>query len=322
MAKIPKNPRSNCYFGCGEGDSDMERFDVWKGVLDNDTIEKGNVYIYNQLRLCNKHFENFYKSPSNRLTRNAVPTLSIKVGTTTCTILEPSLEEFDDQSSTSNQPITATIPCDDTTSPEVIMDDCYTIDSRPSRKPLRNCKWKSALTYNYVQMNTLSARIKKLRSELRLLQKKRLHFKMRLTRATKVSEDSPFRQVTKNFEKPAQILFNLQSSQTSKDKYSVAYVTVPTTDLGKTMGHGLVKNKLAACVNVIPEVTSIYNNAGETYEDNETLLMIKTRTSQVDRLTEYVRSNHPYDVCEVISLPINNGNPPYLKWIGDSVPES
>lgn len=50
--------------------------------------------------------------------------------------------------------------------------------------------------------------------------------------------------------------------------------------------------------------------------------MIKTRTSQVDRLTEYVRSNHPYEVCEVISLPIKNGNLPYLKWIGDNVPET
>lgn len=50
--------------------------------------------------------------------------------------------------------------------------------------------------------------------------------------------------------------------------------------------------------------------------------MIKTRTSQVDNLTEYVRSNHPYEVCEVISLPIQNGNPPYLNWIGHNVPEN
>ena len=52
------------------------------------------------------------------------------------------------------------------------------------------------------------------------------------------------------------------------------------------------------------------------------LLMIKTRTSLVDKLTEFVRSNHPYEVCEVISLPIKNGNPPYLKWIEDTLPEN
>ena len=49
--------------------------------------------------------------------------------------------------------------------------------------------------------------------------------------------------------------------------------------------------------------------------------MMKTRTNRVDDLTVYVRENHPYDVCEVITTPIDNGNPPYLKWIGDIVPD-
>ncbi|KAG7307819.1 hypothetical protein JYU34_006417 [Plutella xylostella] len=115
---------------------------------------------------------------------------------------------------------------------------------------------------------------------------------------------------------------NMSSGSADADIYSVAYVTVPSTEVGKTLGHGLVKNKLAACVNIIPQVTSIYEWKGEINEDNEALLMIKTRTSEVDRLTEYVRSNHPYEVCEVISLPIKNGNPPYLKWIGENVKES
>ncbi|XP_023934626.2 protein CutA homolog [Bicyclus anynana] len=115
---------------------------------------------------------------------------------------------------------------------------------------------------------------------------------------------------------------NMSTGSVDADKYSVAYVTVPNKDVGKTIGHGLVKNKLAACVNIVPEVTSIYEWKDEINEDSEALLMIKTRTSQVDKLTEYVRSVHPYEVCEVISLPIKNGNPPYLKWIGDTVPET
>ncbi|XP_049869823.1 protein CutA homolog [Pectinophora gossypiella] len=104
------------------------------------------------------------------------------------------------------------------------------------------------------------------------------------------------------------------------DKYSVAYVTVPDMDVGKNIAHGLVEKKLAACVNIVPQITSVYEWKGEINEDNEALLMIKTRTTEVDKLTEFVRSNHPYEVCEVISLPIKNGNPPYLKWIGDMVP--
>ncbi|CAG9559910.1 unnamed protein product [Danaus chrysippus] len=114
---------------------------------------------------------------------------------------------------------------------------------------------------------------------------------------------------------------NMSSGIIDADKYSVAYVTVPNIDVGKSIGHTLVKNKVAACVNIIPGVTSIYEWKNEIAEDSEALLMIKTRTSLVDKLTEMVRANHPYEVCEVISLPIKNGNPPYLKWIGDTVPD-
>lgn len=49
--------------------------------------------------------------------------------------------------------------------------------------------------------------------------------------------------------------------------------------------------------------------------------MIKTRSSKVDELAKYVRENHPYEVAEVISMPIENGNPPYVKWITDVIPE-
>nr|XP_029502682.1 protein CutA homolog [Oncorhynchus nerka] len=64
-----------------------------------------------------------------------------------------------------------------------------------------------------------------------------------------------------------------------------------------------------------------YEWQGKIQEDSEVLLMIKTRSSKVASLAEYVRSNHPYEVAEVISLPIEQGNPPYLKWLDDAVPE-
>lgn len=104
--------------------------------------------------------------------------------------------------------------------------------------------------------------------------------------------------------------------------HSVAYVTVPSNEVAKTLAHGLVKNKLAACVNIIPQVTSVYEWKGEINEDSELLLMIKTRTSLVDNLTNFVRKNHPYEVCEVITLPIENGNEPYLNWISEVLPEN
>ncbi|EFN76556.1 Protein CutA-like protein [Harpegnathos saltator] len=102
--------------------------------------------------------------------------------------------------------------------------------------------------------------------------------------------------------------------------YSISYVTVPTDTIAKKIARGLVENKLAACVNIIPQLTSIYEWKGKIEEDSELLLMIKTRTETVDALTKYVKENHPYTVCEVISLPIQNGNSQYLKWIGEVVP--
>ncbi|KAG5325695.1 CUTA protein, partial [Pseudoatta argentina] len=109
--------------------------------------------------------------------------------------------------------------------------------------------------------------------------------------------------------------------------HSVAYVTVPDDAVAKRLARGLVENKLAACVNIIPRLTSMnkycfhrYEWEGKIQEESELLLMIKTRTEKVDALTKYVKENHPYTICEVISLPIQNGNSDYLKWISKVVP--
>lgn len=102
----------------------------------------------------------------------------------------------------------------------------------------------------------------------------------------------------------------------------MCFITVPNIELGKKLAHGIVSNKLAACVNIIPNVVSVYEWESEINEDNEHILMVKTKTDKVDELSKYVRENHEYSVAEVISTPIENGNMPYLKWIHDTVPDS
>ncbi|KAK7154696.1 hypothetical protein R3I93_009593 [Phoxinus phoxinus] len=115
--------------------------------------------------------------------------------------------------------------------------------------------------------------------------------------------------------------FSMATETHSPGTHSAAFVTCPNDAVARELARGIVEKKLAACVNIIPQITSVYVWQGKIEEDTEVLMMIKTRSSKIPALAEYVRSNHPYEVAEVISLPIDQGNPPYLKWIGDVVPE-
>ncbi|XP_060958676.1 protein CutA, chloroplastic isoform X2 [Cannabis sativa] len=86
----------------------------------------------------------------------------------------------------------------------------------------------------------------------------------------------------------------------------VVYVTVPNKEEGKKLAESIVREKLAACVNIVPE---------QIQSDAEELLIIKSRQSLLEALTKHVEENHPYEVPEVIALPINGGSTPYLKWL-------
>lgn len=68
----------------------------------------------------------------------------------------------------------------------------------------------------------------------------------------------------------------------------------------------IVESELAACVNIIPQLRSIYKWKGKIEDDKENLLMIKSKYSKVAELTEFIRKNHPYEVCEVITVPVSS----------------
>ncbi|OMO50690.1 Divalent ion tolerance protein, CutA [Corchorus capsularis] len=98
----------------------------------------------------------------------------------------------------------------------------------------------------------------------------------------------------------------------------VVYVTVPNREAGKKLAESIVKEKLAACVNIVPGLESVYLWEGKINTDPEELLIIKTRQSLLEALTEHVKANHEYDVPEVIALPITGGSPQYLEWLKNS----
>lgn len=114
---------------------------------------------------------------------------------------------------------------------------------------------------------------------------------------------------------PPQLEKKKSLTQTEK-MYSICYVTAPTMEVAKKIAHGLVSSRLAACANIVPGITSVYHWKGKIEEDSELLLMIKTQTPLVPQVIDAVRGLHPYEVPEVISVPITAGYEDYLAWIG------
>ncbi|AEB11764.1 divalent-cation tolerance protein CutA [Marinithermus hydrothermalis] len=95
----------------------------------------------------------------------------------------------------------------------------------------------------------------------------------------------------------------------------VVLVTVPNEETAKTLARTLVEERLAACVNIVPGLTSVYRWEGKVVEDAELLLVIKTTEARFAALEARVRALHPYTVPEVIALPIQAGARPYLEWL-------
>ena len=102
-------------------------------------------------------------------------------------------------------------------------------------------------------------------------------------------------------------------------KRFVVLVTTPNLRVSEKISKGLVEGKLAACVNIIPGLRSRYRWKGKVETAREQLLLIKTNHRKLSGLIQWVGKNHPYTVCEVVALPIINGNKPYLDWIDSSL---
>lgn len=105
------------------------------------------------------------------------------------------------------------------------------------------------------------------------------------------------------------------------DSAIVIFCTAPTQDgIAARLAQGLVEAELAACVNVAPAVRSFYRWQGQVQVDDELLLIIKTRRELFDAVAEWLKQQHPYDVPEVIALPIEAGSTPYLHWLFEQTP--
>ncbi len=93
------------------------------------------------------------------------------------------------------------------------------------------------------------------------------------------------------------------------------YTTTASRDEALRIAHALVAERLAACANILPGVTSVFRWEGSVQEESEVSMILKTRAGLVDLVIERIRSLHGYTCPCVVALPITAGNPAFLDWI-------
>jgi periplasmic divalent cation tolerance protein len=101
----------------------------------------------------------------------------------------------------------------------------------------------------------------------------------------------------------------------SEDALMVVLCTVPTPEVGAELARKLVTERLAACVNVLPPMQSVYEWDGELHQEPEVQLVIKTRSARFASLRDWLKHHHPYDEPEILALPVTDGSPSYLDWV-------
>ena len=102
----------------------------------------------------------------------------------------------------------------------------------------------------------------------------------------------------------------------------VVLVTLPDRDRAVVLCRTLVGERLAACGNILPGVTSVYRWEGKIHEDPEVMVLFKVHKDAVTALTERIAELHPHEVPEILALPVEAGFRPYLEWVAAETQDS
>jgi periplasmic divalent cation tolerance protein len=100
---------------------------------------------------------------------------------------------------------------------------------------------------------------------------------------------------------------------------TLIYITTGNKDEAVMIGKALISDRLAACVNIIENMYSMYMWDGKLQDDKETILIAKTTKDRVTYLIEKVNALHSYDCPCIVTLPVSDGNPAFLKWVANEV---
>ncbi|CCK81754.1 MULTISPECIES: divalent-cation tolerance protein CutA [Desulfobacula] len=100
-------------------------------------------------------------------------------------------------------------------------------------------------------------------------------------------------------------------------EYCIVLTTCPNNNEAKTLASKLIKEKLAACVQ-LSSITSYYTWKGDMHNETEIRLIIKTRSRLYETIEQFIQKNHSYDVPQIVQIPINDGSDEYLDWIDEN----
>jgi len=101
----------------------------------------------------------------------------------------------------------------------------------------------------------------------------------------------------------------------SGEQVLLVLTNLPDHDSAQRMAAALIAERAAACVNILGECSSVYRWQGRTETTNETPLLIKTTQAAYERLETVIRAHHPYELPEIIAVPVTTGLPAYLHWV-------
>jgi len=102
-------------------------------------------------------------------------------------------------------------------------------------------------------------------------------------------------------------------------QYCIVLCTTPDQQSAESIAKQLVTERLAACVNIVPSITSIYQWNGNLEKSQEILLIAKSRTEMFDSVKNAILALHPYELPEIIGIPLQNGHANYLAWIDANI---
>lgn len=105
----------------------------------------------------------------------------------------------------------------------------------------------------------------------------------------------------------------------AEDGFAIVFITTSQDEESQLIARVLLEQRKAACINIVPKITSMFWWEDNINQDKESLLIVKTRTELLDEVIRLVKEVHSYDVPEIIALPVIGGNHDYLEWIDREV---